>query len=182
MYYNKYEQNKCQQGKQQCNKFDVAYYEVKKHDNCSKCKGEIEKTERLIDCIENKAENVLENLQSATPQLANALDALNNIDLTGLVDSLNDVIQTLQNIVNEINNPTTGINLAKDAVQTSQAYVNNAQNNQETLVNKINYLENQFENTVCCLKKDDGGHPILIPIEKECGNKRPKKHDCDWED
>ena len=33
MYYNKYEKGKCQQKKQCGNSYDVAYYEVKKHDN-----------------------------------------------------------------------------------------------------------------------------------------------------
>ena len=35
MYYNKYEKGKCQQKKQCGNNYDVAYYEVKKHDNCN---------------------------------------------------------------------------------------------------------------------------------------------------
>ena len=43
MYNKKYEQekqyNKCG------NNYDVAYYEVKKHDNCNKCKCDIDKTE-----------------------------------------------------------------------------------------------------------------------------------------
>ena len=183
MYYNKYEQNKCQQGKQkQCNKFDVAYYEVKKHDNSGKCKDEIEKTEKLIDCIENKAEDVLGNLQSAQPQLANALNALNNIDLSGLVCALNGVIKTLQNIVNGLNNPTSDINTAQGAIEAAEGYVNDAVAGQQALINKVEFLEKQFDDTVCCLKKDEGGHPILVPIEKECGCNKHQKHDCDWED
>jgi len=184
MYYNKYEKGKCQQKKQCGNSYDVAYYEVKKHDNHNKCKCDIDKTERLIDCIENQAENVLENLQNATPQLANALDALDNVDLSGLVEQLTGVIRTLQNIVNGLTDPTNDIDTAQAAIEAAQNYVNDAQNGQENLIDKIECLENQFEKTVCCLKKDESGHPILIPIEKEydCGYNKHKKCDCDWED
>ena len=138
----------------------------------------------LIDCIENQAENVLENLQNATPQLANALDTLDNVDLSGLVEELTGVIRRLQNIVNGLTNPTNDIDTAQAAIEAAQNYVNDAQNGQENLIDKIECLENQFEKTVCCLKKDESGHPILIPIEKEydCGYNKHKKCDCDWED
>ncbi len=187
MYYKKYEQNKCQQGKYEqgkhCNNYDVAYYEVKKHDNGDKCKCDIEKTEGLIEAIEDKAEKVLNNLvNDITPALADAADALapdnqTNPDLAKLAEKLRDIADQLDTV-------NDNIVTAREGVANAQQGVSDARETQGRLIDLIEDLERQFGKTVWCLKKDEGGHPILIPIEKDygCGYNKPKKCDCDWED
>lgn len=191
---------KCEERKEPCNRKvyedrEVSYYEVKKHNNCKKCKGNIEKTEKIIDEIECKSHKVTHDLVVAENNLKHVnpgfIDITKKVNILAMeLGKMAKILQESQNLLGCIIKELENID-PKQAIATQA--VDNALNNQEDINEMLDYLEETVQETVCCLKQKDSEFPILIPVEKEghghhkepgCGchkehgQVKPKGHGC----
>ncbi|MGL5314111.1 MAG: hypothetical protein ACRC92_12755 [Peptostreptococcaceae bacterium] len=190
MYYRKCEGKKCPVPKKCHHEHEVAYYEVKKQDNSKKCKCDIEKTEGLIDAVECKAGEVLGDLADASMALVDAGQALAEIpDLAPAAALLNGIAKALKMYAGELECLAKELAKVDNELEHAAAFgeaaaeeIAEAKVKQEELLELTECLERQFDKTVCCLKKEEGGFPILIPIEDDGQCHVHKKCNCDWED
>ncbi|MBN9645788.1 hypothetical protein J0L31_02250 [Terrisporobacter glycolicus] len=161
---------------------NVCYYKcANKQDSYHKCECIINKTEELIDQIEEKNEKLGKNLEDGI----NAVKGISDImpDITDLEKALNDIqtaldaavpaLQAIKDAVDAIEDPNGGLD-----------DLEKAQEKQEKIACLVDELECKFEATVECLSKTSCSNPILVPVDDceedwDCGCHRPCKHkDC----
>ncbi|WP_250673576.1 hypothetical protein LZ906_005235 [Paraclostridium ghonii] len=144
---------------------NICYYKCKDN-GCvgENCKNDIEKTEKIIDSIKVKNEQLGNDLKDAKDNQNKVKSALVGINdnVGNLATNLGEIENALAKAAYDLKSIMEELEKAVPAQNEAIKDIKDAQDKQKDIKGLVNDLDKSFEKTVNCLKRKDKP-PVLIP-------------------